>query len=107
MNWEPIADAKGTVNGSVWPMMAIAAILLGVRIYCRTTEGRKFWWDDGLLVLGCALLIAVAGCLSHAIHLGYMSPGLATTDPVLMTLLMPLVHSCHLLSLLLGKTSLE
>jgi hypothetical protein len=86
-------------------MVAIATILLGVRIYCRTTEGRKFWWDDGLLVLGCALLIAGAGCLSHAIQLGHMSPDLTTTDPVLMTLLMPLAHSCHLLSLLLGKIS--
>lgn len=105
MNWEVIENAKADVNGSVWSMIGGAIILLGVRIYCRTTEGRKFWWDDGLLVLGCAILVVGAGCLSKAVDLGHMSPDLHSDDPELMTLLMPLAHSCHLLSLLLSKIS--
>lgn len=105
MDWEPIADATGTIAGSVWPLVIVATALLSARIYCRTTEGLRLWWDDGLLVLGCAFLVSGAGCLTHALRLGHLSSDGSSSDPDLMMLLMPLAHSCHLLSMLLSKIS--
>lgn len=39
------------VNFSCWFLTALAALFLGLRIYCKKYRGRGLWWDDYVLVI--------------------------------------------------------
>jgi hypothetical protein len=43
-------DSLGpTLNGSLWAMIAVSALFLGVRLYCKFWKQKGLWWDDYVL----------------------------------------------------------
>ncbi|KAJ4390466.1 hypothetical protein N0V85_007189, partial [Neurospora sp. IMI 360204] len=38
------------VNFSCWFLTVLAALFLGLRIYCKKYRGRGLWWDDHVLI---------------------------------------------------------
>lgn len=39
-----------TVIAVCTSMTVAAAVFLGLRLYCKITRGRRFWWDDHVLI---------------------------------------------------------
>jgi hypothetical protein len=35
----------------VWSLVAASAVFLGLRLYCKWHQSRKWWWDDHTLAI--------------------------------------------------------
>lgn len=38
------------VTATIWPVMFIAGVFLGLRLFVKFHGGSRLWWDDYLLV---------------------------------------------------------
>ncbi|KAI1755143.1 hypothetical protein F4782DRAFT_435552 [Xylaria castorea] len=70
-----MASYFGVVLNAVnWTLTALAAVFLGLRVYCKLYRGRGLWWDDYILISAfISNLIAVA-FISASIVLGFANP---------------------------------
>ncbi|ORY70321.1 uncharacterized protein BCR38DRAFT_332542 [Pseudomassariella vexata] len=59
------------INGVSWPLVAIAGLFLGTRLYIKTTAHRAMWWDDHLLTASWLMLAAFAATNSYAVSVGF------------------------------------
>ena len=46
-----------TLVASIWTLIAVSAIFLGLRVYCRLSRARSLWWDDHLLIASWLLIM--------------------------------------------------
>ncbi|KAH6974187.1 hypothetical protein BKA56DRAFT_490455 [Ilyonectria sp. MPI-CAGE-AT-0026] len=56
---------------SVWILCGVAAIFLGLRVYCKILGRRGLWWDDGFLIGAFVALLAECGLIVAMVELGY------------------------------------
>ncbi|KAL6410920.1 hypothetical protein AUP68_07352 [Ilyonectria robusta] len=52
-------------------MTVAAAIFLGLRLYCKITRGRTFWWDDHVLIAAWTSLAIATGLAVYIVTLGF------------------------------------
>lgn len=97
-----ISDAPIIINGSIWTMLAVATVFMGLRFYCRRWRSGQFWWDDHILAASWALLLTGCAMLSNTMDRGLFGSGMGNPDIIAMT---KASHTCHLISLALSKTS--
>lgn len=45
-----IDDHGPRLNVTIWSLTSVAALFLGLRIYCKVWRGRPVRWDDCVLV---------------------------------------------------------
>ncbi|KAK0391605.1 hypothetical protein NLU13_1105 [Sarocladium strictum] len=65
-------DERGTrLLASVWCLTAAAAVLLGLRLYCKIWRGRGLWWDDHLLIIAMVSLTIAAAINTYLVSLGF------------------------------------
>jgi len=44
-------DHAGTrLVAAMWPLLALAGLFLGLRLYCKISRHNRLWWDDYLLI---------------------------------------------------------
>ncbi|KAL2132355.1 hypothetical protein VTI74DRAFT_3926 [Chaetomium olivicolor] len=49
------------LNRVIWTLAALAALFLGLRMYCKFLRSRQLWWDDYFLIASwVALVVSVA-----------------------------------------------
>jgi len=46
----PHDDARAYLRTTIWTLIAISALFLGARIYCKFLRHRGLWWDDYILI---------------------------------------------------------
>lgn len=47
----PDEDLGTRVESIVWTLVALSAIVLSLRVWCKWLRHRGLWWDDHLLVI--------------------------------------------------------
>ncbi|CCC12081.1 unnamed protein product [Sordaria macrospora k-hell] len=62
------------VNFSCWFLTALAALFLGLRIYCKKYRGRGLWWDDYVLVISWLSLTTSSALITYNATLGFGLP---------------------------------
>ncbi len=40
------------LNLAVWALVGVAALFLGLRIFCKVLRRLSLWWDDYILIAG-------------------------------------------------------
>ncbi|KAI1396431.1 hypothetical protein F4819DRAFT_133393 [Hypoxylon fuscum] len=75
----PLRETQGSVDAFAWLLTVIAALLLGLRFWCRSRGNRRLWWDDHLLLVSLLLLIGDAAAFSALLNqvldpFDYMTP---------------------------------
>ncbi|KAM0329274.1 hypothetical protein ACHAQA_004579 [Verticillium albo-atrum] len=95
--------SETVVNASIWPMLAISTVFLGLRIYCKGFRTRwMLWIDDYLLLAGWAFLVISTSLLCKLLHLGFGRTLMMT--PTMSTVLY-CADNTHKMALALTKTS--
>ncbi|OLN97764.1 hypothetical protein CCHL11_07918 [Colletotrichum chlorophyti] len=56
---------------STWSLVGASAVLLFLRIYCKTWRGRGLWWDDHLLIVAWITLAISVSVNSYIVSLGF------------------------------------
>jgi hypothetical protein len=96
-------DPSPTVDASIYAMLAIATLFLGLRLYCKTLHTRYMMWlDDYLLVAGW-----VSNVISHALATKMLSLGFGRSmlvTPEISTYIF-IADNFHKIALGLTKTS--
>ena len=46
----PHDNAGPRLLSSIWPLLGLAALFLGLRIYCKVSRHNRLWWDDYVLI---------------------------------------------------------
>ena len=46
----PHDHAGPRLLAAMWPLLALAALFLGLRLYCKISRHNRLWWDDYLLI---------------------------------------------------------
>lgn len=44
-------DYGPRLNIAIWLFTGVAAIFLGLRLYCKRIRQTKLWWDDHILIV--------------------------------------------------------
>ncbi|KAI1817785.1 hypothetical protein GGS20DRAFT_455158 [Poronia punctata] len=71
-----MASYFGVVLNAVnWSLTSLAAVFLGLRVYCKTSRSRGLWWDDYLLILAFLCNLIGVAFISSSISLGFANPG--------------------------------
>ena len=97
-----VPDRKVTVDVSIWFMLGISTILLGLRLYCRLLRVRQLWWDDHLLTLGWVFILITTALLTRMMQLGFVQ---TTITELTVAKLLLVADNTHKISLGLTKTS--
>ncbi|KAH8903777.1 hypothetical protein BR93DRAFT_985740 [Coniochaeta sp. PMI_546] len=72
------------LNAINWPLVAVSALFLSLRIFLKLRQRRSLWWDDYVLIISWLSLVAYSILLATALNLGFghepseISPGNAT-----------------------------
>ncbi|KAI5924821.1 hypothetical protein F4810DRAFT_719032 [Camillea tinctor] len=61
------------VNAGLWSLFAGAAVFLGIRLWCKLTRRNGLWWDDYILILAWANLLATDSVITHEMATGYVT----------------------------------
>lgn len=61
-----------TAIASIWTMLSISTVFLGLRLYCRIARTQQTWWDDYLLIVGWGLLVVAVGLQTAIFDAGYL-----------------------------------
>ncbi|KAI0600395.1 hypothetical protein F4775DRAFT_545642 [Biscogniauxia sp. FL1348] len=61
------------VNAGLWSLFAGATAFLGVRLWCKLTRRNGLWWDDYILILAWANLLATDSVITHEMATGYVT----------------------------------
>lgn len=56
---------------SVWILCGVAAIFLGLRVYCKILGRRGLWWDDGFLI-GAFVSFLFSSAVSIHTYISYI-----------------------------------
>ncbi|KAH8881980.1 hypothetical protein GQ53DRAFT_734537 [Thozetella sp. PMI_491] len=56
---------------TVWLLTGVAALFLGLRLYCKLWRRRPFWWDDYFLVASWMALAGACSLITAAVCLGF------------------------------------
>jgi hypothetical protein len=43
-------DYGPQLNFTIWFLVGLSSLFLGVRIYCKALRNRGLWWDDHILI---------------------------------------------------------
>ncbi|KAK1779635.1 hypothetical protein QBC45DRAFT_392316 [Copromyces sp. CBS 386.78] len=62
------------VNFSCWFLTALAALFLGLRIYCKRYRVRGLWWDDHVLIISWISLATSTSFIHYSTTLGFGLP---------------------------------
>ena len=46
----PHDHAGPRLIAAMWPLLALAALFLGLRLYCKISRHNRLWWDDYMLI---------------------------------------------------------
>ncbi|KAL0933467.1 uncharacterized protein CTRU02_212430 [Colletotrichum truncatum] len=60
------------VLSSIWTMVLVTTVFLGLRIYCRAVRTAKMWWDDHLLVISWVFLLIAVSLQTVIYRNGYL-----------------------------------
>jgi len=63
----PHDNAGMKLLSSIWPLIALAAVFLGLRIYCKVSRHNRLWWDDYLLIASWVAIVIESILLTHAV----------------------------------------
>ncbi|KAE9378639.1 hypothetical protein N431DRAFT_325815 [Stipitochalara longipes BDJ] len=58
------------LNVAIWFLTGLAAVFLGLRLYCKRIRQNKLWWDDYILIAAFVALLTQTSLLSVCIHRG-------------------------------------
>ncbi|VUC24888.1 unnamed protein product [Clonostachys rosea] len=97
---KPVENAASIAIPAIWSMAGIATAFFCSRIYIRITRSGQTWWDDYLLIIGWAFLIAAGSTLTISLNNGHL-----TSETLVASALIRITHTFHLLALALSKTS--
>lgn len=61
-----------TVIASIWTMLCVSSVFLGLRLYCRIARTKQTWWDDYLLIIGWVFLVNSVGLQTAIFKAGYL-----------------------------------
>ncbi|KAG4434501.1 hypothetical protein IFR05_010006 [Cadophora sp. M221] len=79
--------------GTQWVVTGLALLFLVLRLYCKRTLGKGFWWDDHLLIAAWVCLLVNCALVTEAISHG-LGRHLADVDPSSIPLLLqPNTHA--------------
>ncbi|KAK4448701.1 hypothetical protein QBC34DRAFT_464415 [Podospora aff. communis PSN243] len=67
----PHDDYGPPLNYGIWMLTGLAAVFLGVRVYCKRLRRRGLWWDDYVLAASWVCLAAQTSLISLNITIGY------------------------------------
>ncbi|KAK7951075.1 uncharacterized protein PG986_006803 [Apiospora aurea] len=56
---------------SSWALTGLASVFLGLRCYCRVSRNKYLWWDDYVLILSWAFLVASAINVTYNVSQGF------------------------------------
>ncbi|KAM7197916.1 hypothetical protein V8F20_006364 [Naviculisporaceae sp. PSN 640] len=59
------------LNAIIWSLTAIAAVFLGLRLYCRAVISKVLWWDDWLLLAAWLAIFTGSVITSITVGMGY------------------------------------
>ncbi|PVH68017.1 hypothetical protein DL98DRAFT_662367 [Cadophora sp. DSE1049] len=93
--------------GIQWVVTGLALVFLVLRLYCKHTLGRGFWWDDHLLIAAWVCLLANCALVTEAISHG-LGRHIADIDRTTLPLLLqPSTHAglFSVMAAALSKTS--
>ncbi|KAH6854779.1 hypothetical protein B0I37DRAFT_39548 [Chaetomium sp. MPI-CAGE-AT-0009] len=62
------------IVAGLWVMTTLAAIFLGLRLYSKLSRGRRFWWDDGLIVVAWVMILVSCSASTANTRLGFGLP---------------------------------
>ncbi|KAK2766813.1 hypothetical protein FQN54_006127 [Arachnomyces sp. PD_36] len=103
-------DQRATVKGVMWVVSIVPAMIVALRIYVRVTMKRTFGWDDGVILVATACLLAYAAVCHVAANagLGLHTAVVAMDNPDKLIDVSLLCHIGEVLAIMactLGKTS--
>ncbi|KXX82395.1 hypothetical protein MMYC01_201371 [Madurella mycetomatis] len=67
----PHDDYGPTMNYGIWLLTGLAALFLGLRIYCKRWRHRGLWWDDYFLIASWICLVAQTALITFNTTIGY------------------------------------
>ncbi|GAP84920.1 putative integral membrane protein [Rosellinia necatrix] len=62
------------LNAVNWTLTALAAVFLGLRVYCKLSRGRGLWWDDYILIAAFVSTLTAVAFITSSIMLGFANP---------------------------------
>ncbi|AEO65204.1 uncharacterized protein THITE_162022 [Thermothielavioides terrestris NRRL 8126] len=95
------------VNIVIWLLMALSAVFLGLRVFCKLATHRRLWWDDHILIVGWTLQLAAVSLITVNITLGF-GRHVIDIDPANISqiaLISNVVTTLSMLAAVLTKTS--
>lgn len=106
----PIANTDGSDLGPVviatcWAMTGMAALLLGTRLYVKSTAHRGMWWDDYTLLASWVMLVAFSGSATYATRVGLGKHDGSVVDQTPLQLMIVVATTFSVLGAAWSKTS--
>lgn len=84
----PHDDAGPRINAVVWSLTAVSGLFLALRLFCKATRSKGFWWDDWVLTAAWVRLLfppprKTDFSLTHVIasNPGQLGPGIPLHFP--------------------------
>ncbi|KAI1381066.1 hypothetical protein F4677DRAFT_440283 [Hypoxylon crocopeplum] len=60
------------INAVVWVLVSLAAVFLGLRVFCKYKRGRGLWWDDWVLMASWIVLVAAGVITSISVEAAFI-----------------------------------
>jgi hypothetical protein len=51
-----------TTVAALWPIITLAGVFLGLRLYSKLTRSRQLWWDDYLIIAAWVCFTCLLPC---------------------------------------------
>ncbi|KAK0649939.1 hypothetical protein B0T16DRAFT_457301 [Cercophora newfieldiana] len=67
----PHDDYGPPLNYGIWLLTGLAAIFMGLRVFCKYLRRRELWWDDYFLMTSWACLAAQTSLITFNTTIGY------------------------------------
>ncbi|OIW26285.1 hypothetical protein CONLIGDRAFT_468532 [Coniochaeta ligniaria NRRL 30616] len=102
-----LIKAGRQLNVVYWPLVAVSALFLSLRIFLKLRQRRPLWWDDYVLMISWLALLSSAVVFATAVNLGYgLDPSeISPENANEMILLISVMSSLLILANLWSKTS--
>ncbi|KAK8067305.1 hypothetical protein PG997_014052 [Apiospora hydei] len=97
-----VPDPDIMVVAAAWTFAALAAISLGLRIWCRMFRVGMLWWDDLVLGISVFTIILTAACITAMFRAGWSADPVPHGRPVVLFLA---ASSCAAVAAGLSKTA--
>ncbi|KAB5513184.1 hypothetical protein GE09DRAFT_636844 [Coniochaeta sp. 2T2.1] len=66
-----LTQAAHQLNLMNWPLVAISALFLSLRIFLKVRQRRPLWWDDYVLIVSWLALLLYSTLFAVVLQLGY------------------------------------